>query len=220
MTAVMDPPTEEATDLDTERWEVRTSIPMAITAPPTVDFVITSYAEQVEGDFPIEIGDAQGLFDQLLEYAQREMGLTNVSSGILFRDGEPVAGYVDNRPLQNETGPQALRSLVSSFAIQSSGIVRMAQRALIEDQIEQFPIPTFGSPPSEWIKVGRLTGSGVCALFSAHAAWTEQPVLAGISGVGLFVIWFVTPAMKVLQRSFTERVGRWAGTEVKPEDYK
>lgn len=119
MTAVFDPPTEESTDLDTERWEVQTSVPVAVTAPPNVDFILTSHAEQAAGDFPIELSNPQELFDQLLDYARREMGLSSVSSGILFRNGVPVTGYVDNRSLQNETASQALRSLLSSFVVES-----------------------------------------------------------------------------------------------------
>lgn len=219
MTAVMDPPTEEATDLATDRWEVRTSLPMAITAPPAIDFVITSYAEQVEGDFPAELSNPEGLFDQLREYVQREMGVTNISSGILFRDGDPVAGYLDNRPLQSETGPQALRSLVSSFAIQSSGIVRTAQRALIEDQIEQFPLPVFGSPPSGWETVAQSVGSGSAAIFAGYSVTIGQPVIAIIGGVAAFLIWFFKPLAKAARRNFTERAVGWFGGTTEPDDF-
>lgn len=146
MTDVLDRPTEASVELVTERWEVQTSVPVAVTG--NFDGTLTSHAEQAEGDFPIGIGNGDELLTQLQDYARNEMGISRVGSAILFRDGVPLTGYIDRQPIENLTAAQALRSLLAGFVVEATGIVRMAQRANVEELIERFPVPTFGSPPS------------------------------------------------------------------------
>lgn len=219
MTAVFDPPTEESTDLGIERWEVQTTVPVVIGAGR--EFLLMSHAEPDFGDLPVVLGDPQDLLSQMFNRAREEMDLgTNLDSAILFWQGEPIAGYVDGRQIEGMDALQALRSLLASFVERTTGVNRMAQRALIEQQIEGFPVPTFGSPPGGWSKVAQLVTSGSCAVYAVDAAWSNQPILACVGGGVAFAIWFLKPSIKVAQRSWTEKVGRWLGTEVKPEDYQ
>lgn len=218
MTAVLDPPTDEATDLGTQRWEVQTTAPVVVA--PGTEFLIVSHAEPDFSDLPVSLGDPQQLLFQMFNRARQGMDLgSNLNSAILFWQGEPMTGYVDRLQIENFTAAQALRALLASFVEQSTGIRQMAQRSLLEEQLEQFPVPTFGSPPSGWGKVVQIVTSGSCAIYSVDAAWSDQPVMACVGGGVAFAIWFLKPSIKVAQRSWTEKVGRWLGTEVKPEDY-
>lgn len=216
MTDVLDRSTEATVELVTERWEVQTSVPVEVTG--NFDGMLMCHAEQAEGDFPIGIADSDGLLAQLRDYARDAMGVSRVGSAVLFRDGVPLSGYIDNRGIEGLTASQALRSLLAGFIIESTGIERMAQRANVEELIEQFPIPTFGSPPSGWEQLGQIAGSGSLAVFAGYAASIEQPMLACIGGGSAFVIWFLKPTARLVRRTFTERVGRWMGAEVRPED--
>jgi len=221
LTDLLDPQTEQRTDLASERWEVQTTTPVLINGPAGEELLLVSHAEPDFGDGPLQTGDPQELLFQMFNRARREMDLTtSLHSAILFWEGEPAAGYIDGRQLENENASQALRSLLASFIERSSGIARMAQRALVEEQVEQFPIPIFGSPPSAWKPVARIVGGGTCALYVANAEWSVNPILVGVGGGVAFTIWFFKPSIKVVLRSWTEKVGRVLRTEVKPEDYE
>lgn len=95
----------------------------------------------------------------------------------------------------------------------------MAQRANVEEMIEHFPIPTFGSPPSGWEQLSQIAGSGSLAVFAGYAASVGQPMLACIGGGSACVIWFLKPTARLLRRTFTERVARLTGTPVQPDDF-
>lgn len=218
MTAVLDPPTDEVIDLDTNRWEVQTAIPLVIGKGR--EFLLVSHAEPDFGDLPTALGNPQDLLFQMFTAARQEMDLGgNLSSAVLFWQGQPAAGHVDGHQVGGLDAPQALRSLLASFVERSTGVSRLAQRALLEEQIEQFPIPTFGSPPNGWGNLVQIVTSGSCAVYSVDAAWSDQPVMACVGGGVAFAIWFLKPSIRVAQRSWTEKVGRWLRTDVKPEDY-
>jgi hypothetical protein len=199
MTDVLDPPTEASTELASERWEVETSTPVAITGevpPGDADFVLMSHAEQALGDFPVEFGQPQQLFFQLRDFAQTELGMVNVVGGLLFDRGVSRFGYGDAQFAWAEAGFESLRALLAAFVEQSSGIRRMAQRAIVEDLIERFPVPIFGSPPNNWATVGQIAGQSSCAIFTGYATWTDRPILVLIGGGTSLLIWFAKPSAK------------------------
>src|SRR6478752_1060794 len=121
MTAVLDPPTDEVTDLGTERWEVQTTAPVVVS--PGSEFLIVSHAEPDFGDLPVNLGDPQQLLVQMFNTARQGMDLgSNLNSAILFLQGEPVTGYVDRLRIENFTAAQAFRTLLARFVEQSTGI--------------------------------------------------------------------------------------------------
>lgn len=217
MTDLLVPPTEASTDLMTERWEVETSVPVTVTGRDA-DFLLISHAEQALGDFPITLGDPAALFTQLQNHARDELGMLNVVDGLLIWNGRPVLSQPIISESSNSTANQALRALLASFISGATGIVRMEQRRIVEELMERFPVPIFGSPPNAWTALTQLAGTGSCAAFAGYAAWSDQPVLAVIGGGTSLVMWFAKPSAKVVRRSMAERLALKLGTDFRSED--
>lgn len=220
MTDLLDWPTEERTDLLSERWEVETAVPMAITGEVPLgdaDFVLMSHAEKALGDFPMEFGNGQQLFDDLAAFARNEVGLLQVTEGLLFNQGELVFSNVHNTS-GVPTAIQALHGLLAGFVGDGTGIRRMAQRSIVEDVIERFPVPVFGSPPSDFSSIGQMIGTAPCTVLTGIGAWNQSPVLVSVGLGTTLVICFLKPSAQVLRRSMGERFARKLGTEYRGED--
>lgn len=95
----------------------------------------------------------------------------------------------------------------------------MAQLAVVEDLIHDFPVPQFGSPPSAWTTIGNMLGqSGSFFAGIGVADWTSNPLLIVAGGGVYFLIWLVKPAIRVFRRWIGERAARAMGVEYRIED--
>jgi len=225
VTDVLHSPVSTEIDLAAQRWEVETSVQVAVTgetAPGDADFVIESYATQsfIEESLGAELLEVAG--DDLVGHLRDEFGMGDLMT-ILLSGGEAAVLMRAGRALRGrgETQQaQLLRTLLAEFIEWGTGIQRVAQRDIIEGILEQFPVPTFGSPPSDISTVTQLIQGSPFVAAVGYGVWSQSPGLVILSaGTGL-VVWFARPTANVLRRSVAERVARKVGTAYRSEDEK
>lgn len=220
MTDVLHAPVSTEIGLAAQRWEVETSVQVAVTGETVAgdaDFVIESYATQ---SFSLGAALLEVAGDDLIGHLRNEFGMRDTMT-ILVSGGEAAVLMRTGRALRGrgETEQtQLLRTLLAEFIEWGTGIQRVAQREIIEGILEQFPVPIFGSPPSDLSTITQLVQGSPFVGAVGYGIWSQSPGLVILSaGTGL-VLWFARPAANVLRQSVAERVARKVGTVYRPED--
>jgi hypothetical protein len=221
VTGVLHSPVSTEIGLAAQRWEVETSVLVAVTgetAPGDADFVIESYATQssLRSDLLKVAGN------DLIRHLRDEFGMQDTMT-ILVSDGQVAVLMRADRHVRGRgsTGQaQLLRGLLAEFIEWGTGIQRTAQRDIIEGILEEFPVPTFGSPPSDLSTITQLLQGSPFIAAVGYGVWSESPGFVVLSAGTAMVVWFARPAANVLRRSVAERLARKLRTSYRPEDEK
>jgi hypothetical protein len=231
MTDLLTPTAASGVDLRSEVWAVDTSVPLTVTRPESdePEFLIVSHAEQWT-EFTSRLDDLNGgsmygQFDQpdgpLFDLLVRHVGLRTMPQAVVrVGDGTMRRYYMAPGFLPEDAEPvQALNGLLNFFVTTTTSVRKMAQVAVIEDFLRDFPVPEFGSPPNTWATIGSMLarpGSFFAGL--GVAEWTDQPLLIAAGGGAIALLWFYKPVIMAKRRSLGERAAdRW-GTELRPGD--
>lgn len=82
----------------------------------------------------------------------------------------------------------------------------------------RYPVPLFGSPPSEITPLRELAKHGPVAVVLGTAVATDRPVIALVSGATGALIWFAKPVARIARRSVARRLADRLGEELLASD--
>lgn len=185
------------------------------------DGVLNSHAEKIREGWIGEALDSQTreeVIDLLEPIWQRYFGIDHVEGYYITFENPKTDVVRDYSFTPGSYGHTMISSIAAQFADAALGIDQVAQIQILDDILNEFPVPKFGSPPGAFESLATLATQSPFVAAFGYAAWTDRPVIAVLAGTTAVVIWITKPSMNVLRRSMAERLAAKLGTTTSETD--